>query len=496
MFKNKDYYKSAPDTESAPPVPKLIAISKNNTSKNNKSNLFIGKRDESERETLLKELSDPYGAAQMKAISSCLELIPLGLSCTLLLWCLGLGAVMILCTMPQPVSYPLLENKWVLFTPFWLGDIVAFCFQFAMLARAYLLRFLTQEQQNALRQRYGSMNSPDDASFQSQPLVSEIGGFGVGPLNLSTAVDVAYMPLVQRTALKTAMSIPVLLILVVQQILVCLELSQYSSDKSLRCRMLVCFFPILFLQVFELLRVFLIRTKTFLPLMSWFLLFLTTLSIGAKIDHVKWDLLADGPWIVALSPLITLLVLYGFLLLYITLLTMFRRYDLTWFQSASMLCYTLGLVCLAGGMLLLIFRPETVTIMDWETEVREEAPQVGIWIGIMLGCLGACIAMKGAIHRLVRTQGFEDPVPLSKTPRGWEPSCVRTIYWSFLGVVTIRTRSTQGKAGSKAPVIPFQQTHESAEEISSVDDDIEEDEEFFTLKRGYSGNYDDIGDNL
>jgi hypothetical protein len=61
--------------------------------------------------------------------------------------------------------------------------------------------------------------------------------------------------------------------------------------------------------------------------------------------------------------------------------------------------------------------------------------------------------------RLLSTQGYEDPVPLSKTARGWEPSGGGSEWWSLLGELEVRAGGTvrgtgEGGVRSRFAVLP------------------------------------------
>jgi hypothetical protein len=508
MFGPKDTYKSVSTVDTKGPgkgvthsASTAIAAGRG---KWQSSTLAIARRDagESSRANLLKELSDPFGAAQIRAVSSCLNLATMGLSTTLALWCLGFGAVLIRVANPDLISNSFLNSYWVIFTPFWLGDCVAMVFQVRLLLRAYLLRFLTPEQQVAVRRRYGSISPSEGGSIPSIGLPAELQGLGLGPLGQSTIVDVAYMPLVQRTVFATVMSIPLLLLLIGQQVLACVQLStlsEYSqwSKDDMKFSMMICLSPLLVLETFGLLRVLLIRTRSVLPLATWFLIFLGTLCVAAKIDGIKEVLLADGPWIMVLSPFLALIALFGGLVVYIFIGALFRKFELTRSQRVSLLLYFLSLISLTGGIALLAAKPAVLQILDYDGEVREEAPVVAIWSAAVLASLGLCIAVEGSMHRLMNTKGFEDPVPLSKTSKGWEPSGARNEHWTLLGMISVRDKApgTAHKAKGNAEI---DNNNRNISDISTGEWNHEEEARIpeQIIRRNDSGSYDDICDKL
>ena len=94
-----------------------------------------------------------------------------------------------------------------------------------------------------------------------------------------------------------------------------------------------------------------------------------------------------------------------------------------------------------------------------------------------------------SLSRLMLTKGFEDPVPLSKTSKGWEPSGARNAYWSLLGVISVREKPTQLNT-----IDEDRRSHASSVGISSGGE--EEGAPEHNIRRNDSGSYDDICDRL
>ncbi|CAM9205948.1 unnamed protein product, partial [Heterosigma akashiwo] len=133
-------------------------------------------------------------------VELCLKIAVKGLGLTLLLWCIGLLFVALaVCNAAGRASWAFI------FTPFWLGDIMALAVQARVLAAACSFRFLPNERL-ALR-RY----------LQDQS---------------TRAVDMNYLPLVQRVVLAVAVSVPALLLLVAFQVLLCLRLEGAAGAMS------------------------------------------------------------------------------------------------------------------------------------------------------------------------------------------------------------------------------------------------------------------------
>ncbi|KAG5177732.1 hypothetical protein JKP88DRAFT_350592 [Tribonema minus] len=402
-------------------------------------------------------LQKPSDAAQVEAVATILHSATAGVSWTLGLWCLGLGTVMLRAARPELAADPITGTFWVAFVPFWLGDIMGMAFQVKLLSDAYPLRFITPEQRVLLERRYGAVGG----GALSNTLPQELAGLGIGPLGKSIPCDMAYMPLVQRVAFAALVTVPLLALAIAQQVLACLELSSVAALNAAapgavlhRGNMLVTLSPLLAVEAAALVRMLIIRTRGPLPLITAALLLLGTLSIGAKADGVSGVLLSDAPWWAVLIPFWVLIALYLGVVAHIGMGEAFaKRVILSHAQRTSLLLYALALLAAGGGLGMVVARPILQGLPIWELALHVSAPLGALWSAAAMFCLGVCLAMEGAMARLLRTKGFEDPIPLSEVAGHWVKGGPGNENWALLGVVVLNRDNAAKEAQAAAATL-------------------------------------------
>jgi hypothetical protein len=67
-------------------------------------------------------------ALQSNAVEDCMKLVSRGAAWTLSFWCLGLASVMLRYAAPdlaERYAHPQLSQYYIVFAPFWIGDLIA-----------------------------------------------------------------------------------------------------------------------------------------------------------------------------------------------------------------------------------------------------------------------------------------------------------------------------------------------------------------------------------
>lgn len=155
--------------------------------------------------------------------------------------------------------------QWLVFSPFWVGDVLALLVLVRVMAKVTNIRFATPARNRGAR-RGG------DGRVRSTGSLSELSGHGTNGRNGGggngggggggpsfTPVTLDYFPLLQRVVASSLGAFLLLLIFTTQQVLVCLRWGR-DADASGAPRALVLVVPLLLVEAFCLLRVVIIRT--------------------------------------------------------------------------------------------------------------------------------------------------------------------------------------------------------------------------------------------
>jgi len=152
--------------------------------------------------------------------------------------------------------------QWLVFSPFWIGDVLALLVLVRVMAKVTNIRFATPARSRGLRR--------GDGRVRSTGSLSELSGHGTNPRNGGgnggggggpsyTPVTLDYFPLLQRVVASSLGAFLLLLVFTAQQVLVCLRWGR-DADASGAPRALVLVVPLLLVEAFCLLRVVIIRT--------------------------------------------------------------------------------------------------------------------------------------------------------------------------------------------------------------------------------------------
>lgn len=151
---------------------------------------------------------------------------------------------------------------WLIFAPFWVGDVLALLVLARVVSKVTSVRFAAPTRSRGTRRSDGRDRSTGSLSDMSGH-GSNAGGCGSG-VGLGVApVSLDYFPLLQRVVVSAVGGFLLLVVLTVEQVLVCLRWGRAAGTAGVPPAMAIAA-PLLVLEVFFLLRVALIRTQGWL----------------------------------------------------------------------------------------------------------------------------------------------------------------------------------------------------------------------------------------
>lgn len=328
---------------------------------------------------------------------------------------------------------PVATNYWVVFAPFWAADLVGW---------AVIARTLTGT--CSLRTR----GVRDERRHMARLTAKEA----------QNTISMEMLPLVQIVIRALLVATPFLMCVTAAQILLCLNLQGGKAQVPLWLALL----PLVIWEGLALLSTLCLRTGSFPKALGWFLALLSTLALGLRLStpppplpEVFWPLASsDAPLWLAFTPFWALETLLLLTLLYVALQACCaRRYRLTSQHVACLVLYTGSLALITLASVLVAWRQET-----WEAALdhalrfqnfSETLAGIALFCGVGLTQLGLYLVAADEAEHLLTSHGYEDPMPLSRTARGWEPTGARVSNWFLLGRVeeTARLMRRGGVAG-------------------------------------------------
>jgi hypothetical protein len=268
-----------------------------------------------------------------------------GLGFVLFMWCIGLGCVGIRIYEMFGVSY----SYWIVMCPLWLGDIVGVVAGCLALSRAFSLRFLTAEQRASMRLFQASTGTAAAVS-------GTVRGESVRPGVV--AVDMEYLPLVQRFVLAALAGLSLVLMATATQILFCIHL-EHAPLLGYEFGPMTCIIPLIVVVSFALLHVVLIRSEGIISFTFWLLLLAGSILVALKtgnhplVDEVQWDIILVPFWAID--------ALFGLVILWVGLKYVLGSYSLAPQQLSCLGLYLLALLALTEGQISLLYAPEEPT---------------------------------------------------------------------------------------------------------------------------------------
>lgn len=149
---------------------------------------------------------------------------------------------------------------WLIFGPFWAGDVLAIVVLAKIIMKVVSVKFCSPARNRNTRR--------SDSRERSSGNLSELSGHGsnhgsVGSTSSSNTVTMDYFPLLQRVVLTSVGATVLLLILIAEQVLVCLRWGREAGASGVPPTLAIAV-PLIILELFFLLRVVLIRTQGWL----------------------------------------------------------------------------------------------------------------------------------------------------------------------------------------------------------------------------------------
>lgn len=151
---------------------------------------------------------------------------------------------------------------WLTFAPFWIGDALALLVLARVVSKVASVRFAAPTRNRGARRidgRVRSSSSLNDLSGHGSGHSSSNHGGGASFI----PVTLDYFPLLQRVVVTAIGVFVVLVLLTVEQVLVCCRWGRVAGDTGVPSAMAIAA-PLLVLEVFCLVRVTLIRTQGWL----------------------------------------------------------------------------------------------------------------------------------------------------------------------------------------------------------------------------------------
>ncbi|KAF0698315.1 Aste57867_11035 [Aphanomyces stellatus] len=302
-------------------------------------------------------------------------------------------------------------NWWLVFLPFWIGNLVMF------FAHILSMRAATKLRQWA-----------ETDIVSNEPL----------------------LPLLRKILLLYAVSMPLCLLLLWAELAFCALLSNSTDSVSVY----VAYAPILILELSYIVRYFLCKSRTPLPGASWILVFAFTAMLAYNSDIIyraskesPRPAAADVnalllPWLAVFSPLFALqLLLFGSLIA-VLYSEVVGYYKMLPSQVGAAILYTLSLAAGAMGQVVLVEK------MEFQA-TRMDVPSILLFSAWLTGSFGLYIVCRLEVSKLMASRGGAVPVPLTRTADGWVTNHAVTDRWILLGDIPLTDAGRDRRAGQR-----------------------------------------------
>lgn len=327
---------------------------------------------------------------------------------------------------------PAATSYWMVFAPFWVADFVGWVIVAQTLIGTCSLR---------------TRDVRDDRRHMARLAAKEA----------QNTISIEMLPLVQVLVRALLTVTPFLICVTTAHILLALSLERPQVPLWL------ALLPLVIWESLALLSTWCLRTGSFSKALGWFLVLLSTLTLGLRFStpppqllEVAWPVAGDeAPLWLAFTPFWALQILLLFTLLYVALQACcVRRYSLTSQHVACLVLYAGSLALLTLSSVLVAWRHDAWEVaLDHALRFRnfsETLAGIALFCGVGLAELGLYLLAAEEAEYLITSHGYEDPMPLSRTARGWEPTGARASNWFLLGRVeeTARLMRRGGVAGA------------------------------------------------
>lgn len=305
-------------------------------------------------------------------------------------------------------------------------------------------------------------------------------------------VSMEMFPLVQ-TLLRAALgALPFLACLAATQVLFCLRLEARRVGGIPIITVWQALLPALVYEGFAVLGALCLRHGSWQQGVAWALALLATLALALRPSPGAWPV--DIPWLrplwVAFTPLWALEAFLLLLLAHVALQAgkCARRYRLNAQHVACMVLYALSLLLFAAAQAFVAWRRAWEDALDGAfpslvdddgssgssssnsrppkrfgddgavhepplppptptepARLADALAGIAVFCAVGLACLALYLLAAETADHLVTSHGYEDPLPLSRTVKGWEPTGARTSSWLLLGRIEEAARLMRGQ---------------------------------------------------
>ncbi|ETV97776.1 hypothetical protein H310_09129 [Aphanomyces invadans] len=285
-------------------------------------------------------------------------------------------------------------NWWAVFSPFWVGNLV--------MVGAHVL---------SIRAATELRHWAETDTVSNEPL----------------------LPLLRKILLLYAVSLPLCILLFWAEIAFCAILNN-SSNVSVY----VAYAPIMIIEVGYVVRYLLCKSRTTLPGIAWILLFVFTLLLAHNSGVAATNAPdASGlPWVGVFAPLFVLqLLLFGSLVV-VLYMQAAGLYKLNQTQVRATALYTVALVAVTIGQVMLVQHMEAQAGPATTTS-EMDVPSLLLFTGWVLASSGLYLVCRQEVMKLMASRGGAVPVPLTRTAGGWVTHHAVVDRWMLLGDIAL-----------------------------------------------------------
>ncbi|EWM27151.1 hypothetical protein Naga_100010g42 [Nannochloropsis gaditana] len=333
----------------------------------------------------------------------------------------------------------ILKGYWLIFTPFWAADLVAW--MVVLWALHWTCSLRTSGVQHESR-----IMAPSSHREAQKTLSTEM------------------LPLFQIVMRALLNATPFLLCITAAHILLFIFLQSGGGNFGRPWVSLwLAILPIVLWEMLALISAICLRTGSFSKALGWLLILFATLMVGLRFSSPPFPLSSipciraahNAPLWVTFTPFWALEILLLATLVYVSIQACCaRRYRLSSQHVSCIILYTSSLGFLALASVMFAWRHGT-----WESGLNhalrlqnfsDTLSGIATLCAVGFAELGFYLVAADEVEHLTTSHGYEDPMPLSRTARGWEPTGARVSNWLLLGRLeeTARLMRRGGLAGT------------------------------------------------
>ncbi|CCI44769.1 unnamed protein product [Albugo candida] len=267
------------------------------------------------------------------------------------------------------------------------------------------------------------------------------------------------LPLLRRVMMIYSISVPLTGLLFWCELAFCLQLSNEGKTSFY-----FCYVPLMLIQLAFVARYMLCFAHSSLPAVCWMLSFVFTLLLGYQTstatarfhgipsvrESIEHPQIFPLSWWTVLTPLLALEALMALNLGVILYNEFSGIYRMTKWQLCAAVLYTVGLIMMITGQLLLLLYKIDIR---WGTF---NFPSACVLLGIFGICIGIYTVGKHHVKVLMATRGGAVPVPLTRTKQGWITNHAMVEHWSLFGEIYLTAYGLRKRQHHKEKRVPSQ----------------------------------------